>query len=207
MRVARVLDSTQAEGPGIRTAVWVQGCSIRCPGCFNPQFWTTRGGTLVHATTLADDLITRAQTAGAEGITFLGGEPFEQAAALSTVAKILRAANFSVMTFSGYIFEDLKKWSTDRTDIAELLAATDLLVDGPYLSTAIDRTRPWVGSTNQRFHMLTDRYKMLLASLDHLPDRLEIRIGSDGTVTVNGWADPETLDALFSDLAPRRSYP
>src|SRR3712207_8499495 len=47
---------------------WVQGCSLRCPGCFNPHLWTARGGTLRGA----DELVEEADGAGVEGITLLG---------------------------------------------------------------------------------------------------------------------------------------
>jgi anaerobic ribonucleoside-triphosphate reductase activating protein len=108
------------------------------------------------------------------------------------------------MTFTGYLLDDLRTWSDEREDIDALLAATDLLVDGPFQSSAIDRDRPWVGSTNQTFHALTDRYRVLVNELDRDSDRLEIRVDRDGTISVNGWADDDTLDALLHGLGRRR---
>ena len=154
--------------------------------------------------TLAGHLVQQAAQHQAEGITLLGGEPFEQAAALASVAVKIRSAGLTVMTFTGYLLDDLQAWSAERDDIEALLAATDLLVDGPFQSSAIDRDRPWVGSTNQGFHSLTDRYRALVNELDRNIDRLEIRVDSDGTVSVNGWADDDTLDALLHDLGRRK---
>lgn len=200
VRVAQIVDATDAEGPGRRTAVWVQGCTLHCKSCFNPHMWTSRGGRQINRSQLAGDIVNRALAAECEGITFLGGEPFEQAAALSEVALNIRDAGLSVMTFTGYTLTDLRRWASQRADIAGLLAATDLLADGPYLVDRPERSRPWVGSTNQRLHALTERYAGLLTSISSLPDRVEVRVGADGTVTVNGWAEADALDALLVDL-------
>jgi anaerobic ribonucleoside-triphosphate reductase activating protein len=91
-----------------------------------------------------------------------------------------------------------------RADIKALLASTDLLVDGPYRAESPDHARPWVGSTNQRFHALSKRYETLLDELHVIPDRLEVHIRANGTITVNGWADDETLELLLQDMGRRK---
>ncbi|MEJ3744478.1 4Fe-4S single cluster domain-containing protein [Actinomycetes bacterium KLBMP 9797] len=195
--MARFLASTRAEGPGERTAVWVQGCAIRCAGCFNPHLWTTRGGEPVPV----EELAARVVAAGTDGLTLLGGEPFDQAAALSRVAAGVRAAGRSVMTFTGYRTDELNRAvDAGRDDVAALLSQTDLLVAGRFLADRVDRARPWVGSTNQEFVLLTDRIAGSLADLWEAPDRLEILVDPSGRVAVNGWATPEALDALLADL-------
>ena len=120
---ARFLPATNAEGPGQRSAIWLQGCSIHCPGCFNPHLWAEIGGTLDETSALAERFVTDAVGAGVEGITLLGGEPFDQAAALATIAEAFRAAGLTVMTFSGYTLESLTRWAAERDDIARLLAS------------------------------------------------------------------------------------
>lgn len=201
--VARFLASTRAEGPGERTAVWVQGCTIHCPGCFNPHLWTFRGGQR----TASDALAARVLAADTTGLTLLGGEPFDQAAALARVASAVQAAGRSVMTFTGYTTAQLDRAvSTGRADVAALLAGTDLLVAGPYLADRLDPARPWVGSTNQEFVLLTDRFPHLLDELATTPDRVEVTVDPAGRVAVNGWADVDALDTLLADLGrvPRR---
>ena len=199
IRVARVVPSTTAEGPGTRFAVWVQGCSIRCDGCFNPHLWTDQGGTPTTVEALAE----RAINANVQGVTLLGGEPTEQAAALADFAAAVRHAGLSVMTFSGHTYETLRMLAATNASITRLLEATDLLVDGPYLADQPDLTRPWVGSTNQQFRFLTDRYANLRSALGTLPDRIEVRVAPDGGLSVNGWATVDQLDALLaSGLAP-----
>lgn len=112
----------------------------------------------------------------------------------------------TVMTFTGYTLDELH--SGDLAGTADLLAHTDLLVDGRFEQDLVDRRRPWVGSTNQRFHALTPHYSTLVANLECMPDTLEIRIGIDGSLAVNGWAGTEALDRLLGDLgsAPRRRH-
>ncbi|UOZ08116.1 4Fe-4S single cluster domain-containing protein [Amycolatopsis sp. WQ 127309] len=183
LNLHRIVDVTAAEGPGLRCAVWTQGCSVRCPGCFNPQTWTTRGGTLLPWQELASRVLA---VEGIEGVTLLGGEPFDQPEPLGAFASAVRAEGLSVMTFTGRVLEDLPP--------SKLLEATDLLVDGPYLADRQETSRPWVGSVNQRFHFLTDRYD---ESIFTTPNRLELRIATDGSVELNGFATTEVLEALL----------
>jgi len=209
LRWSRFLAATAAEGPGLRSALWVQGCSVHCPGCFNPQLWAEIGGRLENTAQLADGFVADALSAGVEGVTLLGGEPFDQAAALASIAEAFRAAGLTVMTFSGYPLNLLTEWALERPDIARLLAATDLLIDGPYLRDRPDAIRPWLGSTNQGIRALTPAYAAEVARIerDGGLDRLEIRIHPDGQIDVNGWADDAALDALLHDLGPRQDRP
>lgn len=209
LRWSRFLASTSAEGPGVRAAVWVQGCSVKCPGCFNPHLWSERGGRDDDPASLADDWVAAARAAGAEGITLLGGEPFDQAGAMAVVAQAFRDAGLTVMTFTGYTHAQLQGWGAERDDIRALLEATDLLADGPYLADRPDTVRPWIGSTNQGLRALTPAYAELIASVEQGggQDRLEIRIARDGTVSVNGWADDAALEILLGDLGARADRP
>jgi len=197
VRVLRFLPATVAEGPGRRAALWVQGCSIRCRGCFNPHSWAPDAGEPAGWEELADAVREAAVTHHIEGLTLLGGEPFDQAGPLFHLAEAVRAEGLSVMTFTGHVLEALR--SAGREDWDRLLAATDLLVDGPYVADQPEQRRPWVGSENQRFWFLTDRYAHLEADLEALPNRLEIRISSSGEVAVNGFATVATLEDLLTD--------
>jgi anaerobic ribonucleoside-triphosphate reductase activating protein len=209
LRWSRFLPATSAEGPGARAAVWVQGCSVKCPGCFNPHLWSERGGRDDSPAVVAAEWVAAARAAGAEGITLLGGEPFDQAAALAVVARAFRDAGLTVMTFTGYTYGQLQTWGAERDDIRSLVEATDLLADGPYLLDRPDAVRPWIGSTNQGLRALTPAYRELIASIEERggQDRLEIRIARDGTIAVNGWADDDALEILLGDLGVRADRP
>ncbi|MEI7815159.1 MAG: 4Fe-4S single cluster domain-containing protein [Coriobacteriia bacterium] len=206
IRIARVAPSTTAEGPGVRFAVWVQGCTIRCNGCFNAHLWGQSGGTLI----CPRDLAQQALESDVEGVTLLGGEPFEQAEGLSVFASLARVSGLSVMTFTGRNLSDLEQEAGSRPAVRRLIDATDLLVDGPYVADHPDLVRPWVGSTNQHFHFLTDRYESLRDDLPSVVDRLEIHVAGDGTVSVNGWATVDQLEQLLADTgiaSPKKGKP
>lgn len=87
-------------------------------------------------------------------------------------------------------------WGLREPGVAELLEATDLLVDGPFLVSRPDISRPWVGSTNQGFHFLTPRYSV--DALIDVPDALEVRVSADGVVSINGWAESSDVDAVLA---------
>ncbi|MFC8681839.1 4Fe-4S single cluster domain-containing protein [Microbacterium ureisolvens] len=210
VRWSRFLPATEAEGPGRRAAVWLQGCAVHCPECFNPQLWADRGGRLTEVTATAADWLEQATAAGAEGLTLLGGEPFDQAGAAASVARVFREAGLGVMTFTGYPLDRLEAWAAaGRDDIAALLEATDLLCDGPYLRDLPDARRPWVGSRNQGIRALSGRYAAEVRDIAArgAGDRLEVRIDRDGVVAVNGWATDAALAALLDDLGPRADSP
>ncbi len=137
-----------------------------------------------------------------EGVTFLGGEPFEQAEDLADLGSRVRRAGLSVMTFTGYVLEDIL--TSPRPSWTELLDVTDLLLDGPYVKELTDTSRPWVGSSNQRYHFLTPRYRHLEADLESIPNRLEIRLQPDGQILVNGLASSKTLAEIFADTTKHK---
>jgi len=191
-----VLHGVSAEGPGLRTAIWVQGCSIRCNGCINPHLFNTRGGNSVDP----EKIVLDALEAGVEGLTILGGEPFDQAAACASLARSARRLGLGVICFTGYTRESLEQ----DGDAAELIAAVDLLIDGPYIADLPEDRRALVGSTNQRFINLTSRY----ADYDpaDTPNRVEIRIGEDGTVAMAGFLIEDDLVAFSTSLDARRTF-
>ena len=192
LRMHRFLPHTRAEGPGERACLWVQGCPIHCPGCAVPWTWPEDGGQVVEVHDLAGRIL---HGPPVEGVTFLGGEPFAQAEALAVLGGMLRQRGLSVMTFTGYVLEAIRR--SPRQGWHDLLAVTDLLIDGPYRRGRTDLSRPWVGSTNQRYHFLTPRYRHLEGDLVNLPNRLEIRLQRDGRILVNGIARVEDLHELF----------
>jgi anaerobic ribonucleoside-triphosphate reductase activating protein len=207
LRVSTIVDDTEAEGPGHRFAVWVQGCSIRCPGCCNPEMFDARTGTemsiddlearLARATGVDDRGLApggsgaEGRRGAIEGVTFLGGEPFEQAEGLGELARRAKRRGLTVMVFSGYTLDALRA----RDGAAQLLDHVDLLVDGPY-----DRARPepvppvgrrWIGSQNQVMHYLTSAYADTDPRMREA-NTIEIRISKQGLL-INGWPSAQAL--------------
>lgn len=182
LQIAQIVPCTEAEGPGKRFAIWFQGCPLRCPGCCNPEFLPFKGGEAWQFELLIDE-INKARSSGIEGITLLGGEPFAHSTGAAMIAREVRERGLSVMIFSGYTIEQIRQMPD--SSVAELLEQTDILVDGPYLRELPDTRRRWIGSTNQRIHFLTDRYRADDPCWQQ-KNTLEIRLDADG-LSVNGF--------------------
>ena len=118
-----------------------------------------------------------------EGITLLGGEPFLQAEGLSQIAEFAQQLDLSVMVFTGYLLEELTE--TKFRGATQLIAATDVLVDGEYEIENIETVRNWVGSTNQRFHYLSEFYNAEIETRE-LSVTNEWRIDHSGNIMGNG---------------------
>jgi anaerobic ribonucleoside-triphosphate reductase activating protein len=183
--IAQIVSDTAAEGPGRRFAIWFQGCPLRCPGCCNPEMLPFAGGEPISLEVLYQQLLAAKEQHGIEGLTLLGGEPFAHASAAAPLARFARQHDLSVMIFSGYTLEELHQRGQIDADVAALLQATDILVDGPYQRELPDTSRRWIGSTNQRIHFLTERYRADDPCWQQ-PNTLEIR-WSAGELTVNGF--------------------
>ena len=187
LNMASRLPCTEAEGPGRRAALWVQGCNKRCRGCCNPAYLQLTERELVSASSVLDWLRNAHHAHDLEGVTFLGGEPMLQAQGLAVVAQGAQSLGLSVMVFSGYTKSELDVLRLPGAD--QLLRYTDVLVDGPFEANLPEQSRRWVGSTNQQFNYLTERYDARIESGDRLDRVLEIRLKTDGTVFINGWPE------------------
>lgn len=178
LRINRIVRQTRTEGFGNRYCIWVQGCSIRCKGCANREMWDETGGEIYSVASLIEDM--EQQGGQIEGITVLGGEPFEQSGGLLELVKCCKEKGYTVILFTGFFYEQLLKQPEKR----EILSYTDLLIDGPYMEDKRDFTRPWVGSSNQKYIFLSERYSE--KDLKEIKNKLEIRISKEGGVWVNG---------------------
>ena len=187
VNVALAVPCTEAEGPGHRYALWVQGCPMRCVGCCNPEFLAFRDKDRRRVDDVVADILLARDRHGIEGISLLGGEPTRQANALRYVAAAAKDAGLTVMIFSGYTLAELR--AQDDDDVTALLSCADLLVDGRYEESQRTTTRRYIGSDNQVLHFLSDRY-----SADDprfaAPNTVELRVLIDkgtGALTINGW--------------------
>jgi anaerobic ribonucleoside-triphosphate reductase activating protein len=190
LNVHRLLPLTEAEGPGKRCCVWLQGCSHHCKGCFAEDTWDTAPRLLLSPS----HIVEMAMKSGVEGITVLGGEPFDQPEGLAEMTKLAWASGLSTLVFTGYTHEQLI--ASGHPHIQEALAHTDVLIDGPYIAEQRSFNRPLVGSDNQRILFLTNRYSMA----DFKPNRIELRISKEGSIAANGMGNMETVKQLMTAL-------
>jgi anaerobic ribonucleoside-triphosphate reductase activating protein len=183
LSVAQIIPCTEAEGPGRRFALWFQGCPLRCPGCCNPEMLPFNGGVLMPPAAVVEQVRRAASENGIEGITLMGGEPIAHAASAATLARETQTMGLSVMVFSGYTLDEIRLMPDPA--VADLLAHTDILVDGPYIRELPETRRRWIGSSNQQIHFLTDRYRADDPCW-RMPNTLEVR-WVEGELTVNGF--------------------
>ncbi|WML49147.1 4Fe-4S single cluster domain-containing protein [Neobacillus sp. PS3-34] len=190
LNVAHYNDCTEAEGPGKRFALWVQGCLKRCPGCCNPQMLEVKPAKIYDCEEVFEMIQKAKREEEIEGVTFLGGEPFLQANGLSFLSRRCKEIGITVMVFSGYTVKELKKIQLPFS--SEFLAEIDILVDGPFIEELYDEDRNWVGSTNQEFHYLTEQYREGIEYEDST-NKLELNIDQgNNLIHINGW--PFTIE-------------
>lgn len=142
----RLYHHSTVDGPGRRSVVQLSGCSIRCPGCYIPETHEREGGIL----TSIDEIIFEIDEKSVEhdGVTILGGEPFDQPEGLEKLARKLRAKNYHLTIYSGYTLEDLL--TRGQENINRVLANTDLLIDGAFKRELAKNAGEYRGSSNQR---------------------------------------------------------
>ena len=145
-----------ANGKGVRVSLFVSGCTHHCKGCFNPETWNFDFGKEYTKET-EDDIIKSLEPSYIEGLSLLGGEPFEPqnqptlVGLLKRIKKELPTKN--VWCYTGYTFEELtgQKKSRAFTDTtAEMLSMIDVLVDGEFVEGLKDISLKFRGSSNQR---------------------------------------------------------
>ena len=145
IRVCGIERESIVDGPGFRYVLFVQGCPHRCPGCHNPESHDFEGGTDMTVEEVFADIMKNPHL---RGVTFSGGEPFEQVPALLKLAGMIKEAGLSLMSYSGYTLEELRGRQDAETD--ELLGMLDILVDGRYVESLRNLTLIYRGSENQR---------------------------------------------------------
>jgi anaerobic ribonucleoside-triphosphate reductase activating protein len=203
VRVGALHSGITVLGPGRRIGLWVAGCSIGCPGCASTQWWPPDSGAAWATDALTEAILDLAP--GHDGLTVSGGEPFEQAAALAPVIeRVRKASQLDVLLYSGLALERIVRGPASW---ARLLAAADVLIDGPFVGTA-PTDRPWVGSSNQRVHLRSARGRRLADSFDDPAHGRAVQVVTDGTcVRVVGIPRAHVRDEVRLAMACGHPFP
>ncbi len=144
LELSGIVSDSIVDGPGIRTAVFSQGCPHHCPGCHNPETWAFGMGTPVEEERVLEIIKSNPLC---RGVTFSGGEPFAQAEGFAKLARLLKANGYEVASYTGYTFEQLLQGSEAQRTLLECI---DLLIDGPFLLEERSLELSFRGSRNQR---------------------------------------------------------
>lgn len=164
MNYAEIKYCDVANGPGVRTSLFVSGCSHHCPGCFNEIAWDFNYGKPFTQDTI-DSIIESLKPGYIQGLTLLGGEPFEysnQKGLLPLVRQVREVLpQKDIWCFTGFLFDKdiienmCKRWKETN----ELLSYIDVLVDGRFVEELKNLNLKFKGSENQRTILVNESLK------------------------------------------------
>ena len=156
MHYANIKFCDISNGPGVRTSLFVSGCTHHCKNCFNAVTWDFSYGE-VFTPQVEDTILQQTAPRYITGLSLLGGEPMEpenQPALLNFVRRFKQQfPDKTIWCYSGYTWEQLTGQEPSRCRCActdELLALLDVLVDGEFVQDLYDITLRFRGSSNQR---------------------------------------------------------
>ena len=157
LNISHIVEATEAEGPGLRFVIWVQGCLKRCKGCCNGELLKIKPAHLMRSNEIIQLLKNATEKYPLEGLTFLGGEPMEvvnQRELRPFIERIKRELpEKNIWIYSGYTWEELIDENNTRChseDTEAILSMIDVLVDGEFEQDKKDVNLRFRGSSNQR---------------------------------------------------------
>lgn len=153
IRIAGIVRESIVDGPGLRFAIFSQGCPHSCKGCHNESTHDFNGGYDCELSKILDEIDKNPLLTG---VTFTGGEPFCQPKEFYKLGVEVKERGLDIVAYSGYTLEELKEMAKNDEDIGKLLDIIDYLVDGPFILEEKDLTLEFRGSRNQRFIRLVD---------------------------------------------------
>lgn len=151
LKVSGIIKESVVDGPGIRYAIFTQGCFHKCEGCHNPQTHDPQGGYFVDTEDLFQEII---QNPIISGVTFTGGEPFLHADKLADLAIKLNNAgmnDMNIIVYTGYTYEEIQSLIKEGSlSYFRLINNIDYLIDGRFDKNKASLDCPFRGSINQR---------------------------------------------------------
>lgn len=180
LRLHSFLPRSFANGPGARAVIWVQGCSLGCPGCFNPPTHDALGGDVVEVSEIFRRIVGLGDSI--QGITISGGEPLEQRPAVTELLhRVKSETNLSIILFTGFTWEEMNRVD-DLRALPDLLDCVDVLIAGRYVRSR-RVARGLRGSANKKVHRLTNRYTA--EEIDAVPPA-ELLVNRSGELLLSG---------------------
>ncbi|MDR2369508.1 MAG: anaerobic ribonucleoside-triphosphate reductase activating protein [Mycoplasmataceae bacterium] len=157
IRLAGIAEQSTVNGQGLRKVFFSQGCSHHCKNCFNPETWPFTGGQEFDILDLVNQITKETYLTG---VTFSGGEPFQQAKAFAKLAVLLKKQHINIWVYSGYKYETLLKLSQTDLNIKMILHNINVLVDGKYNEKLAESNLKYRGSSNQRIINVPESLKL-----------------------------------------------
>ena len=184
IRIGHRVARSEIYGPGIRSVIWVQGCTLACEGCWNTQFWSRAGGNENEI----DDLLNWVDSnQGINGVTILGGEPLQQAPSVLDLIHGLRNRGLHVFLYTGYSPDEFD------TTMQACFDSSDIVVTGRFKIEERDTSLRWRGSRNQEIHFPQFNGNQNPENRNEV----EITISTEGRVSILGYPQVELLSSLI----------
>jgi anaerobic ribonucleoside-triphosphate reductase activating protein len=147
IRLSGITKESVVDGLGIRYVLYAQGCPHHCKGCHNPSTHSYEGGELTDIESIVSDIKNHPML---DGLTFSGGECFEQAEEFARIAEEVKAMGLNVWAYTGYTLEEIMQYKSQRRGWNDFVKYIDVLVDGKYQEDNKDLALCFRGSSNQR---------------------------------------------------------
>lgn len=190
LSIADIVDQSRIYGPGSRTVIWVQGCTLHCSGCWNADLWDFNTKNEINV----EDILKKVQNNNVEGLTILGGEPLDQAKSIIHLIYKVHKLRKTVMLYSGYeiheiLADPLKKRAVEISDIC---------IYGRYHQSQRSLFLKWRGSRNQTILFNNQTYKENYKNLIE-QNEVEIQIDTDGTITLLGYPNKQMRSIIQNE--------
>ncbi len=146
MNYAQIRKYDIANGPGVRTTIFLTGCTLNCKNCFNKEYQNFHFGKVFDEKAF-EEVMDCLSDANISGLSVLGGEPFDNLAGLKEfITKVRAKSEKDIWIYSGYTFEEL----LEKDGAMDVLKNIDVLVDGRFVEDLKDLKLKFRGSSNQR---------------------------------------------------------
>jgi anaerobic ribonucleoside-triphosphate reductase activating protein len=177
LRVHQMVASSLANGPGKRAVIWLQGCTLACPGCFNPGTHPSAGGNMPTIEEIDGWL--QSLDGSIDGLTISGGEPLQQLKPLTALLHKVRArTDLPTILFTGYTWQEVNQMPGAK----KLFKLVDLILAGRYMADQRAASH-LIGSRNKTVHLLSSVYTA--DDLAMTPEA-EVVIDSSGNILLSG---------------------
>jgi len=155
LKVHSFIESSLGNGPGRRCVLWLQGCSLNCPGCFNTDTHDFAGGEHIAVADVLSQIEAAHERYEIEGVTVSGGEPLQQPEEIACLLELLREkTDLSVVLFTGFTYQELSTMPV----FERLTRCVDVLICGRYVES-MRVAAGLTGSANKSFHYFSERYR------------------------------------------------
>ncbi len=182
--VGDTVSQNQIYGPGSFYVIWVQGCSIRCKGCWNTQFWSKEGGRAIPVT----ELVQKALNDRNNGISIVGGEPLDQVEGTLALVKLAKQSGLLTMVYTGYEEDEILKDEMKKL----VIETSDIAVIGRYVENLRSTFLKWRGSSNQKVIINNPQIEM-----EEDIQEVEVEIAENGRMVVTGYPTEEIWEVLL----------